>query len=139
MATYKITDNTNVNWASYQQFPSIEAAQLYVESLGSNFSVVASDVQVYELSDGEKAAADIGFGKMLSFDFLTNEIGKARTPSDVESLANRFAAVSYVLEKGAIKAARVKILEVPTDELFTVEDMNRYIAMIDEYLAMQYA
>lgn len=137
--TYKITNTDNPQWVNFKNFDTNEAAQAYVTSLGPKYKAVPSSEQVHQLSNAEKALADIAFGEALGLDFLTNEISEPqRTPEQVDLLSSRFMETSFLLEKGAIRAARVKLLEIPTDELFTIQDRDRYIAMIDEYLSMQY-
>lgn len=139
MDTYIITNTDKPNWANFKNFETLTLANEYASSLGPKYHASLSEKEIKELSDAEKASADIAFGKMLSFDFLTNEIGKARTPEEVDLLSSKFMEVDFLLQKGAIKAARVKILAIATDELFTITDKNRYINMIDEYLSVQYA
>lgn len=135
MKTYKILKD---NWATFQNFNSLEEAEIWaLEKLGQGCTVIISDEQILPITAEQKLQLDLEFGKQLIKDFLTDNrlITPAVSPTESLELLNKFQNIEKLASLGDIKSVSILLNGIAVDNrLFTQERKDKYLTMISNYL-----
>jgi hypothetical protein len=136
MNTYKISKD---NWATYQNFNSLQEAQDWtLVTLGDGYDVILSpDMQITPPTPEERLRFDKEFGSNLVDTFLLDNrlIVPAVTSNESLQLLSQFSDIEKLAILGDIKSVQILLGLVQTDmRLFTQERKDKYLDMISSYL-----
>ena len=131
MNYYKISKDY---WSCVKKFDTLEEAQEFADSLGEGYTVefVAPYVPP---SIEEKLSMDMAFGNELVTTFVYDNRIKEITSEQSEAVLVKFRDILAFAQTGAITSIQTYLPLIPVDEVFTQERKDKYIQMINDYLA----
>lgn len=131
MNYYKISKDL---WSCISRFDTLEEAQAFADSLGTGYLV--EYVGPYEPpSLQDRLQMDMSFGQQLVFIFVEDNRIMDITPEQSEAVLVKFRDILAFAQTGAITSIQTYLPLIPVDEVFTQERKDKYIQMINDYLA----
>lgn len=131
MNYYKISKE---NWSCTKEFATLEDAQDFASSLGDGYSVKYIG-PVEPISIEQKLSMDMSFGSELINVFVYDNRVMEITTEQSEAVLVKFRDILAFAQTGAITSIQTYLPLIPIDEVFTQERKDKYIQMIDGYLA----
>ena len=137
MPTYKIQKE---NWETLQNFPSLEAAQTFADSLGQGYTATLAppSEQIPPITGRERVQMGLDFGNELTFTFLDDNQSSPLYPfteAQNNALMAKFQSVLSFAQVGSIRQISDMLPSIATDEIFTQARKDNYIAMCANFLA----
>lgn len=136
MITYIATNN---NQGTYVQANSLLEAQTYIlDKFGPSWTVqqASPEEQIPEPTIEELLQRDLDFGQFMIKEFLRDEKSQTRTPVESGAIGAKLFDTQYMLNNGAILAAKATLESVVVDSLFTQQMKDKYLTMINQYLGI---
>jgi len=131
MDYYKISKDY---WEVIKKFESLEAAQLFADSLGEGYT--AEYYAPYTPPTlQERLSMDMEFGQQLVYVFVEDNRIMDITSAQSEAVLQKFRDILAFAQTGAITSIATYLPAIPVDEVFTQERKDKYIQMITDYLA----
>lgn len=134
MNYYKIYKD---NWSTLQKFASLEEAQAYADTLGEGATAEYYAPYVPPTIQ-ERLELDLQFGQQLVYVFVEDNRIMDITPAQSEAALQKFRDILAFAQTGAITSIQTYLPLIPIDEVFTQERKDKYVQMINDYVA-QYA
>ena len=131
MNYYKISKDL---WSVIKRFDTLEQAQEFADSLGTGYTVEYIGPYVPP-SIEEKLSMDMAFGNELVTTFVYDNRIKEITSEQSEAVLIKFRDILAFAQTGAITSIQTYLPLIPIDDVFTQERKDKYIQMIDTYLA----
>ena len=131
MNYYKISKDL---WSCTKRFDTLEEAQAFADSLGTGYTVEFVGPYVPP-SIEEKLSLDMSFGLELVNTFVYDNRIMQITSEQSEAVLVKFRDILAFAQTGAITSIQTYLPLIPIDEVFTQERKDKYIQMIDTYLA----
>lgn len=131
MNYYKISKDL---WSCTSRFDTLEQAQEFADSLGTGYTVEYVGPYVPP-SIEEKLSMDMAFGNELVTTFVYDNRIKEITSEQSEAVLVKFRDILAFAQTGAITSIQTYLPLIPVDEVFTQERKDKYIQMINDYLA----
>ena len=131
MDYYKIYKD---QWSLIKQFATLEDAQAFADTLGTGYTVefykayVAPTIQ-------QRVDMDMDFGSHIIYIFVEDNRVMDITSEQSEAVLVKFRDILAFAQTGAITSIQNYLPLIPTDDVFTQERKDKYITMINEYLA----
>ena len=136
MKTYRIYKNLD---SIFHNFNSLEEAQQWVlENYDNTWSVVlASDnQQITPITPENRLPFDIDFGnELINLFLLDNRQYGYISVEDSIALLSKFSDIEKLCKLGAIRDVQLLMQSITVDLIFTQERKDKYMSMINEYLA----
>jgi hypothetical protein len=121
-------------WALIKQFSSLEDAQLFADTLGAGYT--AEFYKEYTPPTiQERLQMDLDFGTHLIYVFVEDNRIMNITSEQSEAVLVKFRDVLAFAQTGAITSIQTYLPLIPIDDVFTQERKDKYIKMINDYLA----
>jgi hypothetical protein len=131
MDYYKITKDF---WSAIKQFASLEEAQTFADSLGEGYT--AEFYKAYTPPTiQERLIMDLEFGSSLIYVFVEDNRIMGITSEQSEAALVKFRDILAFAQTGAITSIQTYLPAIPVDEVFTQERKDKYVLMINNYLA----
>lgn len=131
MDYYKIYKD---QWSLIKQFATLEDAQSFADALGTGYT--AEFYQEYTPPTiQERLQSDLDFGAHLIYVFVEDNRVMDITSEQSEAVLVKFRDVLAFAQTGAITSIQTYLPLIPTDDVFTQERKDKYIKMINDYLA----
>ena len=131
MNYYKISKD---NWSCTKEFATLEDAQDFASSLGDGYLVEYLG-PVEPISIEQKLSMDMSFGLELINAFVYDNRLMEITTEQSEAVLVKFRDILAFAQTGAIVSIKAYLPLIPIDEVFTQERKDKYIQMIDDYMA----
>lgn len=131
MNYYKISKD---NWSSVQKFNDLNEAQNFANSLGSGYEVEYYG-EVVEPTIQERLRNDIDFGNTLVYTFVEDNRTVGTTQEQNDLILSKFRDILAFAQTGAIQSISAHLPNVPLDEVYTQERKDKYVSMVEDYLA----
>jgi len=136
MKTYRVYKNLD---SIFHNFNSLEEAQQWVlENYDNTWSVVlASDnQQITPITPENRLPFDIDFGnELINLFLLDNRQYGYISVEDSIALLSKFSDIEKLCKLGAIRDVQLLMQNITVDLIFTQERKDKYMSMINEYLA----
>jgi len=136
MKTYRVYKNLD---SIFHNFNSLEEAQQWVlENYDNTWSVVlASDnQQIAPITPENRLPFDIDFGnELINLFLLDNRQYGYISVEDSIALLSKFSDIEKLCKLGAIRDVQLLMQNITVDLIFTQERKDKYMSMINEYLA----
>jgi hypothetical protein len=136
MKTYRIYKDLDT---IFHNFNSLEEAQQWVlDNYDDSWSVIlaSENEQIKPLTPQNRLTFDIEFGNELINLFLLDNRGYGYiSPEDSIALLNKFSDIEKLCKLGAIRDVQLLMQNITVDLIFTQERKDKYVNMINEYLA----
>lgn len=121
-------------WSLIKQFSSLEDAQLFADTLGAGYT--AEFYKEYTPPTiQERLQMDLDFGTHLIYVFVEDNRIMNITSEQSEAVLVKFRDVLAFAQTGAITSIQTYLPLIPIDDVFTQERKDKYIKMINDYLA----
>tara|TARA_R100001463_G_scaffold6570_9_gene21383 strand:- start:879 stop:1280 length:402 start_codon:yes stop_codon:yes gene_type:complete len=131
MNLYKIYKN---NWYCNKPFETIEKAQQYANSLGDGYNV--EYISPYTpISIGERQSMDLVFCNDLINTFVYDNRQVQTTTEQKAALMAKFQNLLLFAQVGDVKTISAELPTIPIDEIYTQARKDKYIQMVNDYLA----
>lgn len=117
-----------------KQFESLQAAQTFADGLGVGYT--AEFYKAYTPPTiQDRLEKDLNFGDYLIFVFVEDNRIMNITPEQSETVLSKFRDILAFAQTGAITSIQNYLPLIPTDDVFTQERKDKYILLINDYLA----
>ena len=131
MDYYKIYKD---QWSLIKQFATLEDAQAFADTLGVGYT--AEFYKAYTAPTiQQRLDMDLDFGSHLIYIFVEDNRIMDITPEQSEAVLIKFRDILAFAQTGAITSIQTYLPTIPVDEVFTQERKDKYIQMINDYLA----
>jgi hypothetical protein len=131
MDYYKIYKD---QWSLVKQFANLEDAQAFADTLGVGYT--AEFYKAYTPPTiQQRLDMDMDFGSHIIYIFVEDNRVMDITPEQSEAVLVKFRDILAFAQTGAITSIQNYLPLIPTDDVFTQERKDKYITMINEYLA----
>lgn len=121
-------------WSLIKQFSSLEDAQLFADTLGAGYT--AEFYKEYTPPTiQERLQMDLDFGTHLIYVFVEDNRIMNITSEQSEAVLVKFRDILAFAQTGAITSIQTYLPLIPIDDVFTQERKDKYIKMINDYLA----
>jgi len=136
MKTYRIYKNLD---SIFHNFNSLEEAQQWVlENYDNTWSVVLAgdNEQITPITPENRLPFDIDFGnELINLFLLDNRQYGYISVEDSIALLSKFSDIEKLCKLGAIRDVQLLMQSITVDLIFTQERKDKYMSMINEYLA----
>lgn len=117
-----------------KQFESLQAAQTFADGLGVGYT--AEFYKPYTPPTiQDRLEKDLNFGDYLIFVFVEDNRIMNITPEQSEAVLVKFRDILAFAQTGAITSIQNYLPLIATDDVFTQERKDKYILLINDYLA----
>jgi len=131
MDYYKIYKD---QWSLVKQFANLDDAQAFADTLGVGYT--AEFYKAYTPPTiQQRLDMDMDFGSHIIYIFVEDNRVMDITPEQSEAVLVKFRDILAFAQTGAITSIQNYLPLIPTDDVFTQERKDKYITMINEYLA----
>ena len=130
MNYYKIYKD---NWSVVQKYETLEEAEAVASTYGSGYEVELIGA-VEPLSIQVRLQMDLDFGQKLIYTFVEDNRIQGINTTQSEQLLVEFRDILGFAQTGAITSISVYLPNLPTNDVYTIERKEKYIAMINGYL-----
>ena len=121
-------------WSLIKQFSSLEDAQIFADTLGAGYT--AEFYKEYTPPTiQERLQSDLDFGAHLIYIFVEDNRIMGITSEQSEAVLVKFRDILAFSQTGAITSIQTYLPLISTDDVFTQERKDKYIQMINEYVA----
>tara|TARA_B100000287_G_scaffold397555_1_gene414275 strand:+ start:372 stop:773 length:402 start_codon:yes stop_codon:yes gene_type:complete len=121
------------NWSVVQKYETLEEAQAVANSYGAGYEVELIGA-VEPLSIQVRLQMDLDFGQKLIYTFVEDNRIQGINTTQSEQLLVEFRDILGFAQTGAITSIAVYLPGLPTNDVYTIERKEKYIAMINGYL-----
>ena len=122
------------NWSLIRQFSTLQDAQAFADNLGTGYT--AEFYKAYTPPTiQQRLSNDLDFGNYLVYVFVEDNRIMNITPEQSEAVLVKFRDILAFAQTGAITSIQTYLPLIPVDEVFTQERKDKYIQMINDYLA----
>ena len=137
MKTYNISKGS---WAALKQFASLTDAQTFADSLGTGYTaeLAPPNEQIPTITGAERVQMVLDFGNELKVTFLNDNQSSPLYPfteAQNNALMSKFQTILSFAQVGSILQISEMLPSIVTDEIFTQERKDNYIAMCANFLA----
>ena len=131
MDYYKIYKD---QWSLVRQFANLDDAQAFADTLGVGYT--AEFYKAYTPPTiQQRLNMDIDFGSYIIYVFVEDNRVMDITPEQSEAVLVKFRDILAFAQTGAITSIQNYLPLISTDDVFTQDRKDKYITMINEYLA----
>ena len=117
-----------------KQFESLQDAQTFADGLGVGYT--AEFYKAYTPPTiQQRLEKDLNFGDYLIFVFVEDNRIMNITPEQSEAVLTKFRDVLAFAQTGAITSIQNYLPLIATDDVFTQQRKDKYILLINDYLA----
>jgi len=121
-------------WSLIKQFENLTDAQIFADTLGAGYT--AEFYQEYTPPTiQERLQSDLDFGAHLIYIFVEDNRIMGITSEQSETVLVKFRDILAFSQTGAITSIQTYLPLISTDDVFTPERKDKYIQMINEYVA----
>ena len=131
MDYYKIYKD---QWSLVKQFANLDDAQAFADTLGVGYTVEFYKAYTPPTIQ-QRLDMDMDFGSHIIYIFVEDNRVMDITPEQSEAVLVKFRDILAFAQTGAITSIQNYLPLIPTDDVFTQERKDKYITMINEYLA----
>lgn len=131
MDYYKIYKD---NWSTIQKFATLQDAENFANNLGTDYSV--EYVAPYTAPTiEERLNLDLGFCHDLIKTFVQDNREVGTTQEQNDAILVKFRDILAFAQTGAVESINAHLPNITTDEVFTQERKDKYLAMVTDYLS----
>lgn len=121
-------------WSLIKQFANLTDAQIFADTLGAGYT--AEFYKEYTPPTiQERLQSDLDFGAHLIYIFVEDNRIMGITSEQSEAVLVKFRDILAFSQTGAITSIQTYLPLISTDDVFTQERKDKYIQMINEYVA----
>lgn len=122
------------NWSLIRQFATLQDAQSFADTLGAGYT--AEFYKAYTPPTiQQRLSNDLDFGSHLIYIFVEDNRIMNITSEQSEAVLVKFRDILAFAQTGAITSIQTYLPLIPIDEVFTQQRKDKYIQMINDYLA----